>query len=441
MPVAADTGLSSGYLRPAEGLVSFGTGQGVDRGGINWNGTCYRVMGSKLAAIAGAAGVTTIGDVGSGGPVSFDYSFDLLSIVSANKIHYYDGSSLTSPTDPDFGVVLDAIWVDGYFMITDGDTIAVTELNDPNAVNPLKYGSSEVDPDPIVGLLKLRNEVQAINRYTIESFQNVGGNNFPFQRIEGAQVQRGALGLKTAAVYLESIAFLGSGRNEAPSVWIGSNGSSVNIASREVDLVLKEYTETQLAASVLEVRVDNAQKLLYLHLPDQTLVYDGATSQVAQQPIWYTLTSSVTGLGQYRARNFVWCYDKWLCGDPTTTSHGYLSDSISSHYGAVIGWEFGTGIVYNEGNGAIFRELELVCLTGRTAVGTTPTVWTSYSVDGMSWSQETPRTLGTTGETVKRIIWYQQGFMRNWRCQKFRGTSDTLLSVAALTVKMEPLNA
>jgi hypothetical protein len=101
------------------------------------------------------------------------------------------GSTLVQVTDPDLGVVLDVVWVDGYFMTTDGEFLVVTELVDPTQVNPLKYGSSEVDPDPVVALLKLRNEVYALNRNTIEVFDNVGGLLFPFQRIDGAQIQKG----------------------------------------------------------------------------------------------------------------------------------------------------------------------------------------------------------------------------------------------------------
>ncbi len=84
--------------------------------------------------------------------------------------------------------------MDGYFLSTDGEFLIVTELNDPTQVNPLKYGSSEADPDPVNAVLKLRNEVYAINRNTIEVFDNAGGDLFPFQRIEGAQIQKGAIG-------------------------------------------------------------------------------------------------------------------------------------------------------------------------------------------------------------------------------------------------------
>lgn len=441
VPIPAQTGTSLGYLRPAEGIVQYGFTPGIDRGGINWNGVCYRVMGNSFISIASDGTITVIGFIAGTGQVSFDYSFDLLGIAAGGRPYFYADGVLNAPGDADFGNVLDVIWVDGYFMFTDGTSIIVTELLDPFSVNPLKYGSSEVDPDPIKRILKLRNEPYAINRYTIEVFQNVGGSLFPFQRIQGAYIMRGSIGRYTCAIFLDSIAFLGGGRNEAPAIWLASNGNSVNISTREIDQIVANYTETQLADSVMEAVVREGQKLLYLHLPDQTVVYDAAASQVLNQPVWHILTSSIVGNSTYRARNFVYCYDKWLVGDPTSPRHGYMSDTVATHYGDTVGWDFNTSILYNGSKGAIFREIELVCLTGRTALGVNPTIWTSYSTDGMSWSQEKPRTLGMTGQTMKRITWYQQGFMRNWRVQKFRGTSDTLLAVSRLEMQLEPLMA
>jgi hypothetical protein len=440
IPVPKQQGISQGYLRPAEGIVQLGSGPGVDRGGINWNGLCYRVMGTKLVRVMDDGTTTTLGDVGSGGQVTFDYSFDRLAVASGGRFYYWDGATLKQVTDADLGMVKDFVWVDGYFMTTDGIYLVITELNDPFAVSPLKYGSSEADPDEIIGILKLRNEIYALNRYSIEVFQNVGGDLFPFERIEGAQMMRGVIGTFAAAVFMESLAFLGSGRNEAPAVWVGGNSSTAKISTREIDQILAGYSETVLADSVLETRVVNGHQLLYVHLPDQTLVYDGAGSQVVQEPVWFTLTSSIVDLGQYRARNFVWCYDKWLCGDPTTTNHGYLVNDVSSHYGSLNGWEFGTVIIYNEGKGAVFHELELVCLSGNVALNTNPTIWTSYTVDGRTWSQERPRSAGMQGERLKRLAWLQQGHMRHWRAQKFRGTSDSHLSVARLEATVEALN-
>lgn len=442
VPVPKQSGISAGFLRPGDGIVANGTGPGIDRGGINWNGVCYRVMGTKLVTVASNGAVTVLGDVG--GPVNtlvtMDYSFDRLAIASGGRLYYWSPSlGLVQVTDPDLGVVLDLVWVDGYFMTTDGEFLVVTELSDPTQVNPLKYGSSEVDPDPVVALLKLRNEIYALNRNTIEVFDNVGGEVFPFARIDGAQIQKGVVGTFACCVYIDRIAFMGSGRNEAPGIYVGAAATTQKISTQEIDELLLTYTEAQLAAVKLEACNDKAHEHLYVHLPDKTLVYDAAASAEMQTQVWFTLTTSTVGFSQYRARNLVWAYDKWLVGDPQSSSIGYLVNNIGTHWGQIVRWEFGTIIVYNEGNGAIFNKLELVSLTGRVALGIDPIITTSYSVDGMAWSQDRPLRVGTTGNTTKRLAWFQQGHMRNWRIQRFRGDSQAHLSFARLEAQLEPL--
>jgi hypothetical protein len=453
-PVPIQSGISNGFLRPSDGIVSNGAGPGTDRGGIEWNGICYRVMGTKLVTVSNTGAVTVLGDVG--GPVdtlvTFDYSFDVLAIASGERLYYWIpvntpgtiGWNPTAPilrqvTDPDLGTVLDFCWVDGYFMTTDGANLIVTELLDPTSVNPAKYGSSEVDPDPVVALLKLRNEVYALNRHTIEVFDNVGGDLFPFARIDGAQVQKGVVGTFACCVYLDRIAFLGSGRNEAPAIYVGAAATTQKLSTQEIDELLATYSEQQLSLVKLESRNDKAHQHLYIHLPDRTIVYDAAASEALKTQVWFTLTSTIVGFSQYRARNFVWCYDKWLVGDPLSSIIGYFIQTTGEHWGQQVRWEFGTSIVYNEGNGALFNRLELVSLTGSVAVGTNPRISTSYSVDGLSWSQDRSITVGTTGNTAKRLAWFQQGHMRNWRIQRFRGVSDAHISYVRLEAQLEPL--
>ena len=440
VPVMLQSGISDGYFRPADGIIGLGSGPGIDRGGIEWQGVVYRVMGTKLVSISSTNVVTVIGDVGGTGQVTLDYSFDYLAVASGGSLFLYRPSTgLQQVTDPDLGTVVDVVWVDGYFMTTDGEFLIVTELNDPFSVNPLKYGSSEADPDPVVALLKVRNEVYALNRHTIEVFDNVGGSLFPFQRVEGAQVQRGTIGTRTCCVFMESIAFIGGGRNEAPSVWLISGSNAQRIATREIDLLLTQFTEQELASVLVESRVDKGYRHLYIHLPNQTLVFDAAATTTAQNPVWFTLATSIVGDGQYRARNLVWAYNRWNIADPTSTAFGYLDDTLSSHWGVLNGWEFATIIRYNESRGLIFHEMELVALTGNTIFGADPSIWTSYTEDGLTWSQERVCKAGLTGVRGKRLSWLQQGRMRQWRAQKFRGTSDAQLSVARLEARVEPL--
>ena len=440
IPVPKGQGISEGYLRPCEGIVRAGTGPGLSRGGIVWRGTLYRVMGQNLVTVSADGVVTSLATVPGSDDVTLDYSFDLLAIAAANKLYYWNGSGLTQVVDPDLGDVISMVWVDGYFMTTDGTSLIVTDLTDPTSVNPLHYGSSEADPDPIVALLKLRNEVYALNRHTIEVFNNIGGTGFPFQRNDGAQIQRGSLGTHCCAVFSEAIAFLGSARDESPAVWIGLNSTTQKISTREIDTLLQEYTEAELSASIMEARTDKSHQWLYLHFPDKTLVYDASASAASQQPVWFILDTSIAGGGTYRARHFVWAFNGWQVGDPTSGEIGTISQSSSLQYGQIIGWDFNTSIVYNASMGAIFHQLELVSLPGRVALGANPVVWTSYSIDGETWSQEKACSAGVQGDRTKRITWLKQGFMRNWRIQKFRGTSDAHISVARLEAQLEPLN-
>ncbi len=441
IPVPMQSGISGGYLRPADGLVKNGEGPGVNRGGIERDGVCYRVMGTKLCSIAADGAVTVLGDVGGTDDnlVTMTYSFDLLAIASGQKLFYWNGTTVDQVTDPDLGPVLDVVWVDGYFMTTDGEFLVVTELLDPFAVNPLKYGSSEIDPDPVVALVKLRNEIYALNRHTIEVFDNVGGNLFPFQRVEGAQIQKGVIGTQACCVFVETLAFLGSGRNESPGIFMGVNAQANKISTKEIDEVLTDYTEVQLSTVKLEARNDRNHQHLYVHLPDQTIVFDFTASQATGSVVWFVLSSSTVGLARYKARDIIWCYNKWLIGDPTSSTIGYFENNIGSHYDEKVSWEFSTNIVYNEGRGAIFHELELVALTGRVAFGTNPVITTSYSVDGENWSQSRSIKVGTQGNRNKRLVWFQQGSMINWRIQRFRGESDAHISFARLEAQVEPL--
>lgn len=439
IPVPKENGIASGYLRPADGIIKYGDGPGFDRGAINWRGIQYRVMGTKLVSVSALGIVAVLGDVGGSRQVTLDYSFDRLAITSDGKLFYFNGSSLSQVTDPDLGVALDVVWVDGYFMTTDGENLVVTELNDPFAVNPLKYGSSEADPDPVNGLLKIRGEVYAINRHTIEVFDNIGGDLFPFQRIEGAQIQKGSLGTYCACELAEGVAFLGSGRDEAPAIYLGANATATKISTREIDQLLTTYTEEQLALSVLEKRVDKGHQHLLVHLTDRTIVYDLVGSQAVQEPLWFYLTSGIDGFSRYRGRNLVWLYERWNCADPISTRLGYLDAGVSTQYGDMARWEFGTTIIFNEGKGAVFHELELICLTGRVALGIDPTISTSYSLDGQTWSDEKFVSVGTIGNRSKRIAWRRLGKMRNWRIQRFKGNSDSHISIARLEAQLEPL--
>jgi hypothetical protein len=438
VPVPINTGISEGYLRNAEGIVQLAAGAGASRGGIVWNGVVYRVIGGNLVSISNDGAATIIGAISGTDRAIMDYGFDYLAICADGKLWLYDGINLAQVTDPDLGAANAVVWVDGYYMTTDGEFLVVTELNDPFAVNPLKYGSSEADPDPVTALLKIRNEVYALNRNTIEVFNNIGGTLFPFARVEGAQIQKGCIGRDAACVFEDALAFIGSGRNEPPAVYMGLNGGAEKISTRDIDALLATYTEAELATAAMQDRAYLGHAHLIIDLPRHTLVYDFTASQASQAQVWFFLASSANGEGPWAADSVLWAGDRWQVAHPLTGAIGYLTDTTAHHWGQVVGWKFATPVLYNDSKTAVVHDLEIVALTGLSAEGVNPSISVQWSSDGGTWS--VPKWIGAGGAgTRKRIMWRGLGMFRNWRVFRFAGTSETVLTPTRLEATLEAL--
>lgn len=440
VPVPKNSGLSEGYLRTADGLSQVATGQGVDRGGIYWNGLIYRVSGQKLISIDAANNVTAIGDISGNDYARFAYSFDRLAISADGKLWYLKGGVLSRVTDSDLGVVNDVIWVDGYFMTTDGTSLVVTELNDPTAVDPLKYGSSEIDPDPIIGLIKPLDEVYAMNRYTIEVFDNVGGTGFPFQRVSGATIACGLVGVDAKCLLDGLVAFVGSRINSPPSVYLIAGNNVQPVSTREIDEWLATMPDAQLSALRVESRKNDVHEHLYIHGEDGTAVYDYTASQQLGQPIWFWLSSGTGSRAKYRASGFVYGFGKWQCADKIDSRIGVVNQDLPTQYGDVASWLFGTTFIYNEGRGAIINGMELAGLMGRQVYGTAGSVFASWTDDGLRWSDEKPCMIGARGDYYNRLTWFRVGSMRNFRSFKFRAANKIHMAIARLEMQIEALN-
>lgn len=446
VPTALETGISNGYLKTCDGLEEFVTIDesflGSDRGGINWNGELYHVIGQYFLKVDAEGNHTIIDTLPVGGNVRFDFSFDYLGIAASNNLYLYDGATVQQVTDPDLLEVFDMLWVDGYWMTTDGEFIVVTDLNNPFSVNPLKYGALQNDPSPIQCLLKVKDEPYALSRYTISPLSNIGGTGFPFEVIKGGVIQKGAVGRRAACVYLETIAFMGSGRNEAIGVYLVNAGQAQKISTVEIDRVLTQYTEENLSSVLMETRVHDDMQQLYIHLPDQTLVYDAFTTGKLGVPAWCYLSSSHDAEGLYRARNFVYVYDKWTCGDVLDARRiGFTTKNHSAQYGQAIGYRFDTPIVYGEGTRVQVHSMELIATTGRNYEGdfTEQFIRRQYSLDGLTFSDAKPKSLGAVGNFQKPVKWLACGMFRNWRIERFSGLTKHALGLAKLECIFEKL--
>jgi hypothetical protein len=440
-PVVEQTGISEGYLRTTPGIALVtDPALGADRGGIVWNGVHYRVLGSKLVRVSGST-ATVLADVGNNSlPVSLDFSFDLLAIASNQNLFYWNGSTIGQVTDPDLGVVLDVMYLDGRFITTDGNSIVLTELNDPYSVDPLKYGSAEVSPDPIKGLAHIRGEMYAIGTGTIENFRNVGGAGFPYQRNPGALIPKGAVGTHAFCYILDTFAFIGSAPNEAPSVWFAGGGQAINLSTPDVDRELAALTDAELALVEMEARQEEGEQRLIVHLPTKSLMYLYQSSKASGQPVWCQLNAGEGNDLAYPLRHLTLTESGWI-GGTADGKVGRLDNSVETIFGVERGWRFDTLLIYNQAKGGIISSLELIGLTGRAPFGSVPVAFLSFTTDGETWSQERSIETGRFGEREKRCQWRPGKRFRNYLGLRFRGAGNGRQAWAGLDADIEGLSA
>lgn len=428
------TGVSKGYLRLAHGIRQVYESPG-DRGGAIYNGRHIRVIGAQLVEVKDT-GIAVLGAVENDGqPVTFAEGFGRLAVASAKALYYLTNNTVTKVTDIDLGAVLSVTWQDGYFITTDGSAIVVTELNDPTSVDPLKYGSSEADPDPVVGVLALRGEMYALNRYSIEKFVNAGTAGFPFQRSRGSQIPKGCVGPHAFVPFVETFAFVGSARNETVSVLLGGAGQAIRVSPQDLDAEMALLTDSQLASIELEAMQASGLNQLLVHLPSATWVYHWSASQLLDVPVWSKLQGGTGANQAYPARHFTLIGTEWWCGSGTAL--GVVDPTIATVFGQPMAYRFDTPLLYNEGNGAIVNEMELVPLDG---YGAATGVGMSYTNDGRTWSVERFTVSGALGERTKRMQWRRLGKFRRWRGFRFRGVAGAPIAFTRLDAELEPLN-
>lgn len=431
-PVLTDSGFSKDYLRTAPGLTLVATGPGQDRGSIVWNGVHYRVMGNQLCSVSGGT-VTQLGNVGNdGNPVKLDFGFDRLAIYSAHGLYYWNGTTLTQVTDPNLGTPIDVCWIDGYYMLTDGTNLYVTELNSPTTILPSGSEQPPEDPTPVVAVMRIRDEIYAVTTNSIQNFQNIGGLNFPFQVNPSGMIAKGALGTHAVCYYLNTLAFVGGGRNEAPSVYLAGFGAATQISTPEIDRQLKALTPAQQAAIEIEGMVSGDEQRLYVHLPTVTLVYHNMASQAAQKPIWTQLAGGVAMNQAYPARHFA-SVGGTFYGGSATGQIGSHDGTVETQFGQATTWQFDAGLIYNEGKGAIVKSVELA---GAVNAGTALLSWTR---DGKNWGPQQAVTMDV-GNPSKHVQWRPKTRMWSVLGLRFQGQGAVTAGFGRLDVDLEPLN-
>lgn len=430
---------AAGYLLQQPGLTQYGTGQGVDRGGI-YNErfqALYRVNGTKFIRVAANGDVTILGDIPGTDTVSLPYSFNTQAIIANGRYYLYDPvGGFREIFDASLGTPYDAVWVDGYYFFTDGEYVYHTDIDDEEAIDPLRFATAEFSPDPTIGVsLTTDNKVIAWGRYTTEYFVNQATDLFAFARIPSRNVKYGIVGTHCKAEIGGDWFFMGGPKEGNVSIYQLGVGTAKNIATREVDKVIAQYDETALSTAVLETRIVDNYPYLIVRLPNETLMLNTKVAEAAGiEQAWSILRSGTASGYPYRAVNGVFDprIPAWVYGDFTTSKLGILDESVATHYGDKVECALFTPFVYLEDMS--IDELEIQTIPGFTSVDDA-TVFFSMTYDGAFYSMEAQLDYGGPSAYAQRFIARALGYIDNYFGFKFRWVSESRMAFATAWIK------
>ena len=429
---------SQGYMLQQPGITQYATGLGRDRG-ATWNDKFqqhFRLSNTAFISVGATGTVTNLGTILNTDQASFANSFNTQAIVADGAYWLYDPTDgFRQVTDPDVGNPIDIVWVDGYYVMTDGEYLFHTDLTDEESIDPLKYATAEFSPDPTIGLsLTMDDKIIAWNRYTTEYFANTANEFFAFTRLSSRTVKYGLVGTHCKAEIGGEFFFMGGPREGNVSIYKLDVGGATNISSREIDKLISQYSETLLAECVLETRIVDNYAYLVVHLPNDTVMLNIKIGAAAGwDKAWCVLRSSVTTGDTYRGINAIFepRRGQWVMGDKVSSRIGYLDMSVATHYGIIAEWVLFTPLMYMEA--ASVDEMMIQTIPGFTAFDDAQ-VFFSTTYDGQFYSMEAIMQYGAPSAYTRRFIGRQIGYVPNYIGFKLRGASRSRMAFAAGSV-------
>lgn len=418
------------------GQVLFSTLSGENRGQHVVSGVNFAVNGNTLFQVNKDKTTVGIGVIEGAGNVSMAHNSTeagdkLVIVVPGGKSYVYDGADLVQITDVDFRTSDTVSFKDGFFIFTssDGKVFFNSALNDPLNFRALDFGTAEISPDLIVASHVTHNELFIIGTETIELFQNIGGADFPFQRIQGANIQKGAHAKFGIVGLDETFAFVGGGQDELSAIYQVAGSTRANkISTPAIDNAIQKFTRDEIENTISMTYFDRGSQIAIWtfksdRISDRTFAYNATTSRITGIPSWFEFQTGLTD-NRWNPNSIVVAYGKILAG-LTTGQIVELDKNTYTDLGSPILREFTSGPFTNEEAPLFSPKIILWMEAGigtTTGQGSNPKVSMDSSFDGKTFGNNRVREIGKIGEFGRQTEWRRNGRSAVFRVNRFRIT-------------------
>lgn len=445
--------ISSGALFSTPGAYQVATvGTGPGRGYNVFNDELYIISGNNFYKISNTGGVTNLGTIsGSGRVITSNNGVTICIQVPGGSGYFYSGSTglfeITDPVYQDFqaqaGGVTGLTYKDGYFIFTTAFEFFLSSLVTDNGgrnFNALDFGTAEIKPDKNVRPMTVKNELYIFGTDTIELFQNTGATGFPFQRINGATIDKGLAAIHSLIEFDNSFVFIGGGFGESIAVWRGLSGSATKISTSAIDHALQQYTQAQISDAYAWTYTEDGNFFVGFGLPDTTFVYDATTAAIQGRPVWHERQSNES---EWRVNHVIDVYGKNYVLDSVDGRVGVLDRNILKEYGEDITREFTGAYLYNQGSSFTVTAVELKTESGvgnikGTGSGEDPQVELLMSDNGgRSFFSMGSRSLGGFEDYKARQVWTRVNRVEQTALFRFKTTGETVRNYTNMIARIK----
>lgn len=333
-------------------------GSGVVRGVVNCNGRLLAVIGTTLYQISNTGVAIPRGTIPGAVRVVFAYN----QITSGNELLIVNGSagyvyntvdeSLTRITDPGYPGAITAAFADGFLVqIEPGRRFAFhSEISDALDYNTLNRFTSEVNPDPLVGLAFSNNELLLLSTESGEFFENTGVYPQPF-RSKRITLDKGCAGTHAIATMDNTVFWLGNDGK----FYMLAGYTPQRISTRPIEQAIRGLNWSQAFAFVWE---DSGYSVCYWTFPDGlTWGFDASTGK------WHRRSSY--GLDRWRVNGTAFWRQEWIASDFQTGRLWKLDWSYQLEGDNEIEREATTGVTHDNQCRVLMPRLELVLDVGQ----------------------------------------------------------------------------
>jgi hypothetical protein len=383
--------------------------------------TLYAVAGRLVYAVDLSGTATHLGTIAVDGLVTMAANRKApnpqIAIVCGGLYYLVENNILTQVNDADLPAPVAVLEADGYFIfiIQDG-RFFISEINDGLTITALDFAKAEALSDPLVMGATRGRDICLFGTRSLEFWQNTGGADFPFSRVNAANIgclAAGSVAEVTAVINGATVDSIAWAATDEQGGYLGVmllNGyAGLKISTHQVD---RDIQSEPSPAAIRAFTWSRKGHVFYaITGTGFTHVYNTVTGR------WHERASY--GLSRWRASCHAKLAGMDLFGDYDANRIYRMTDEDHDEAGEPLVMTVQTPPIHAFPGRLQFHELhvDVVPGVGRNSsdpAQADPKLMIDWSDDGgHHWSTQRQESLGAEGERLKRVVSRRMGVARS----------------------------